>query len=125
MSQLVNDDTHRHRCDLVRCQLQQWTHVGVATASTTITHGMAVFPQVPDDPVHTHGSQRIAMVREGFHALLTALVHPTCERIGADLQHLALKGKLALKIDHVSSHPGSPTLRWQLLTDQSNPRGIV
>jgi len=57
---------------------------------------------------------------EGFHALLTALVHPTSERIGADLQHLPLKGKLALKIRHVSSQPRSPTSARPKLQVQGN-----
>jgi hypothetical protein len=46
---------------------------------------------------------------EGFHALLTALVHPGSECVGADLQHLAFECKLALKVDHDASHPGNPS----------------
>ena len=59
---------------------------------------MTVLAQVLDYPVHTHGSKRIAMGGEGFHALFTALVHPRCECVGADLQHLALECELAIKV---------------------------
>ena len=85
---------------------------------------MAVLAQVLDHAVHTHGSKRVAMGGEGFHALLTALVHPTSERIGADLQHLPLKGKLALKSGHVSSQPRSPTSAMLLMQRRMNPLGM-
>ena len=70
---------------------------------------MPVLPQIIDDPVHTHGSKHVAMGGEGFHALLTALVHPGSECVGTDLQHLPLKGELLLKACHVSSHPRIPS----------------
>jgi hypothetical protein len=62
---------------------------------------MPVLPQIIDDPVHTHGSKRVPVSRQGFHALLTALVHAGCKRIAADLQHLTLECKLAIKVDQV------------------------
>ena len=85
---------------------------------------MTVLAQVLDHPVHTHGSKRIAMGGEGLHPLLTALVHPTSERISADLQHLPLKGKLALKRRHVSSQPRSPTSAMLLMQRRMNPLGM-
>ena len=116
LGQLVDDHTHGNSCDLVWCKLQQRAHVGVATASPTITHGVAVLTQIIDDPVHTHGSKHVAMSGQGFHALLTALVHPGCECVGTDLQHLTFECKLAIKLGH------APSLHKMLaLQDRTRP----
>ena len=42
LAQLIQYHPHRHCCHLVRRQLQQWAHVGVATASLTVAHVVAV-----------------------------------------------------------------------------------